>query len=134
MAGGFLNYFLIIKMNKMNITVTHTIDPEVLKLLSTFLANVGGQTIKGETLTAVPETKTTKAQKLSDPEKDTTNANTKGEALSVETLREAAQKVMKESEKKKAAVKKLLEEFDVKSVSTLDKESYSDFYKKLLAL
>jgi hypothetical protein len=112
----------------MNITVTHTVHPEVLALLQSFLTSSGGHT-------AAPVEKSTakkngKVLAAVVPEADEVEAPpVKTSAITVEQVRGEAQKVAKAG--KREEVKKLIATYGADSISTLAQEHYADFLEKL---
>jgi hypothetical protein len=113
----------------MNITVTHTIHPDVISLLQSFINNVGGQ------VETAPKQKTkTIAAATSAPATQTDDVSKNGaEAkLTIEKVRAIVQQ--KSQAGKRAEIKKTLEEFETDSVSNLKPENYEAFVAKIQAL
>lgn len=114
----------------MNITVTHTIHPEVIKLLEAALNNTGG--------TTAPVTKTKKALPAKEGVQtvvDAPSAETSAEqtsSITIEQVRAAVQAKSKGG--KRPQIKALLAEFGVENVSSLQPDQYTDFHAKVQAI
>jgi hypothetical protein len=126
----------------MNITVTHTLAPEIIELLKNF-GNPTEKIASPEIVKEATPVKEIKAKKVAKTEteesKDTETekqAETKSagtekpaEQVTFENIRLAVQQ--KAQGGKRDEVKKLLTEFGVEKVSALEKDQYADFYTKV---
>jgi hypothetical protein len=120
----------------MNITITHTIHPEVIKLLEAALSNTGGSIASPakngskKTVAAAP----VKEIAASESTSETTTASTtaKTETITIEQVRAAVQQ--KAQGGKRSQIKSLLAEFQVENVTGLQQDQYSAFLEKVNTL
>lgn len=112
----------------MNITITHTIDPNILGLLQAFIGNMGGQT------TTTPKANG-KAAKQIEPSKDVPPAqepaSTAPQAKAVGLSEVRALVQTKSADGKRDNVKALLADFGVPNVSSLKADQCAAFYTQL---
>lgn len=115
----------------MNITVTHTLAPEVINLFKDFFINLKGapaataspEPIKKKTpLEAVKETPV-----VTQHTGDTVTKN-----VTVEEVRKAV--MIKKEAGKNEQLRALLTEFGVKNVTSLEEKNYSAFLEKVNAI
>lgn len=115
----------------MNITVTHTLAPEIVNLLQRLLQNQpAAETLatNDQVKDSLPVTKT-KVKKLADT---TTSVTTTDKEVTIEEVR--AMVNSKAQDGKRDAVKALLTEFEAEKVTNLAKTQYADFLVKVSAL
>lgn len=122
----------------MNITLTIDVKPEVLSLLKEFLQLLSANAPATAQKKAEPKA-SGKAMEVVKDEKEPAATETpalasksEGAVITLEQVRAAAQ--AKQQEGKREGIKALLVEFDAKNVSTLSKEHYPTFLKKVQAL
>lgn len=113
----------------MNITVTHTLAPEILSLLEKFSQNHNGGSAATAPVKEIKAAKTTKPEATSAASAAPTTDKVQP---TLERLREATK--VKKEEGKSDAIKALLKTFGVESVSTLPEDKYADFLTEVNAL
>jgi len=110
----------------MEITIVHTLHPDVLKVLQGLLKQPASDKIeKPAKLRQLP-------LDLKEPGEDETAHDNGQPEITLELLRKTVQ--TKVSEGKRDQVKELLGTFSANSVSVLQKAKYSDFYQKVKLL
>jgi hypothetical protein len=109
----------------MEITIVHTLHPDVLKLLQGLLPQPAEAAQKTEKPAKLKQI----TMDLKEPsDNDTTTNGQQAPEITLELLRKTVQS--KVAEGKRDQVKELLNTFSANSVSVLQKAKYQDFYAK----
>jgi hypothetical protein len=120
----------------MNVTVTHTIHPEVIELLKTIFSGTGAQPVmSGNKKTGTVKEITTPKKEETKPVVSETEGGDDSATTKVITLEELRQKFTSkvQNEKKREEMKALLAEFGADKLTSLKPEQYASFHEKMLA-
>jgi hypothetical protein len=119
-------------MNTFNVTVTHTLHPDVLQVLANLFqgaSNVqNGKKVNGSKKEVAKELPAATTTTDESPAPSVTPAAT----ISIEQLRSLVQ--TKAQAGKRDEIKKILGEFGADKVTSLQENQYADFHEKINAL
>lgn len=120
----------------MDVKVTIGFNQETVSLIESFISSFGGAAVKakripasnGAVKTDTAAASTESAKEVVEPVKETTGAE---EKVTIEIIRAF---IVQHKEKHRDKMKALLEEYNIKSVTSLLPDQYAAFYTKLKAL
>lgn len=116
---------------QLEITVVHTLAPEVLELLKNFNASHEPLKTKASNNGQQKEAPVVDMPKKEHPKEEQKTSSTSQE-IKIEDIRQKYQE--KKDAGKREKVKSLLDEFGVKNLTSLAVDQYSAFYQKLIAV
>ena len=116
----------------MNITVTHTLSPEIIALLQGFIQTPNGSSASTAPVKEIKQKSTkqeTAVPAVSTPASEETKTDDDTVQPTLERVREAVQ--TKSQTGKREQLKSLLTEFGTDKVTNLDPKQYAAFLKKV---
>lgn len=113
----------------MNITVTHTLAPDILALLQGFTQNANGGTAAAPPVKEIKQKNVKQETSARSPAANETKVDDDAVQPTLERVREAVQ--TKSQAGKREQLKSLLTEFGTDKVTNLDPKQYAAFLKKV---